>query len=152
MFNLKEPNPLAIVYQPETCWIEMYSSLSKEQPLRAATALPQNHGTWSPPNQNRLKINYDGAYNINTKQVVVGILVKNHQGQMVEGRAKTTPLAFSRYSKAEVVREACVMAKVLKMDGVTIESDNLEVLLLLSAVEILWLIIKECNFTCSKKK
>ena len=126
MLNLKEPNPLATVCQVEASWNEMYSSLSKEQILRAAIALPQNPGMWFPTNQTKLNINCDGAYNINTKQAAVGILVRNHQGKMVEGRAKTTPLVSNKYSEAKVVSEACVMTNVLKMDGVTIEFDSLE--------------------------
>lgn len=84
--------------------------------------------TWKPPPSNFLKCNWDAAIDTGGKRMGVGLVVRNHEGEVIAAKCFTKPFvtdpmtaeAVGAWSAAQFVRQ-------LGMDQIILEGDSLGV-------------------------
>ncbi|CAK9183949.1 unnamed protein product [Ilex paraguariensis] len=100
----------------------MGSRMVSSPPTTTIDSLATN--SWVPPASDQLKLNCDGAVKHHQQQSVIGIVIRNERGILLNGKTMQIPTVSSLYAEAVVVRETTVMVQVLGLNKTIVESGN----------------------------
>ncbi|KAI8017439.1 hypothetical protein LOK49_LG04G02825 [Camellia lanceoleosa] len=92
--------------------------------------IPEDAGTWTPPDQGRFKVNWDVATKKDSSQASIAVVLRNAAGRIMNGLTKKEYISSSFQGEALACRWACLFAKACGLPGATIEGDNKSVILL----------------------
>ncbi|KAL4367611.1 hypothetical protein GQ457_05G013400 [Hibiscus cannabinus] len=82
---------------------------------------------WRGPPVRTVKFNVDGAYIQETGAAVIGVMIRNEYGLMIDGQAKTIP-GIAELAEAWVFLEGIKMAAANEWTKVIIEGDSLGII------------------------
>ncbi|KAK5777635.1 uncharacterized protein LOC108481412 [Gossypium arboreum] len=88
-----------------------------------------NNKAWRPPNDNRIKVNFDAAFKQNQNKSVSGIIARNKEGEVMA--ACTYPgrnIVDPTIAEARACLQAATMAENLGFQEVEVEGDALTVI------------------------
>jgi ribonuclease HI len=92
--------------------------------------LPQQSGSaeivkWNPLAQGRYKVNYDGAVFSDSNAAGIGVIVRNHQGEVMGSLSQRIPFPHSVEAlEASAARSAIQFAKDLGFTKIVLEGDS----------------------------
>ncbi|KAI8537679.1 hypothetical protein RHMOL_Rhmol09G0042900 [Rhododendron molle] len=92
--------------------------------------------TWVALDISKLKANCDVAYKKEDTNNKVAVVIRDHRGATIDGRAKTFNILSALQGELVAIREACFMVSRSSWQGATVESDCREAILLSSSENI----------------
>jgi ribonuclease HI len=96
---------------------------SSTQPTRQA--VPLQRVTWSPPQPGRYKVNYDAAFFGDSNEVGIGVIIRNHNGEVMASLCHRIHYPHSvEAMEAYAARSAIQMAIDLGVQAIDIEGDS----------------------------
>lgn len=91
--------------------------------------------TWAAPDSLKYKVNCDAAFSKDGGDGSIAVVMRNWDGKLVDGWAKSVKISSPLQGELLAIREACLMISALGMKEVSVESDNKQAILL-SASEL----------------
>jgi ribonuclease HI len=100
---------------------------------------PQDRERWKKPSREFLKCNWDAAIDSDEMRMGVGVVIKNHEGEVVAAKCCTKP-HITDPLVAEIVAawSAAQFIRHLEIDHVLVEGDSLGVIQSLGGVDRSW--------------
>ena len=98
---------------------------------------PANHNSqsqrgcsslWRPPPLGKLKCNVDAAYDDQRKIGAIAAVIRDHQGNIITGKAHRIHTSSSLLAEAVAIREGLVLANSCFIDNILLESDCLRII------------------------
>ena len=98
---------------------------SHSNPLTSTRARNNQSATWSPPQNNWYKINFDGATFAEEKSAGIGVVIRNNKGHVIASLSQKIPLPTSAI-KVDILatRRALELAMELGYDHIILEGDS----------------------------
>ncbi|OMO87944.1 reverse transcriptase [Corchorus capsularis] len=125
-FNGKEPDAKGTLIRAEKAWQEYHSANSTEK--KKILTRTQKREPWSPPANDIIKINVDGAYDCKTGEAAVGVIARGANGMVVDGLGKKVRASSCDMAEVMAVREGIRLAKEKRWERVILETDSQEAL------------------------
>jgi ribonuclease HI len=117
-------NDLQLVQRARDSMSEFQEAQDREQQLPQQ---PSSSATvkWNPPAQGRYKVNYDGAIFSDSNAAGIGVIIRNHQGEVMGSLSQRFPFPHSVEAvEASAARSAIQFARDLGFTKIDLEGDS----------------------------
>ncbi|OMO52400.1 hypothetical protein COLO4_37225 [Corchorus olitorius] len=103
VFKKQKPNPVTVIHRAERASAENFKvwEESQQQPTHKNIQEPR----WEAPEEGWVKINVDGAFDENTKEAGIGLVVRDAYGQMIAGKHESTRAPEAVLVEAMAIKE-----------------------------------------------
>ncbi|CAK9147532.1 unnamed protein product [Ilex paraguariensis] len=95
-----------------------------KQPWGQFGSIKQSEHYAGPAPTNSVKFNYDGTFIKSKEEAAIGVILRDSNGNLLEGKALKIPATSSRCTEAAAVREALLMVMSMQLENVIIQGDN----------------------------
>lgn len=118
----------SIALKMEQAWDEVQNLMIKSTTCTPASPIIPSSSArkWCPPDINRVKFNCDASWKKDTREGFGAVVLRNHKGELIDGRKFKVRGVSALACEAMALREACLMAKAMNLHSVQIECDNKE--------------------------
>ncbi|XP_028099060.1 uncharacterized protein LOC114298654 [Camellia sinensis] len=126
VFNNLPVDPMATLHRIAHSWTEstdLFSTITPQEHRPTSMSSSPVSG-WIPANFGSFKINCDASFCQRTSRAAIAAVVRDSNGQLIDGNAKTVSASSASQAEACAVRMACLMVKAHNLSFVEIESDN----------------------------
>ncbi|KAL7162800.1 hypothetical protein ACSBR2_043141 [Camellia fascicularis] len=79
---------------------------------------------WSPPGLGHFKLNCDASFTIDGSKASLVVILRNREGQLVDGRTSIVHVSSTLQGEARAVRMAYAFSQTLNLSQVSVEGDN----------------------------
>ncbi|XP_042962566.1 uncharacterized protein LOC122296834 [Carya illinoinensis] len=133
--GLKHPT---CVYQQAKTEMTDYMEALKE-PTTSNGKAPAKTPTWSRPDAEGFKVNWDSAINLREGKIGIGVLIRDHQGRVIGALHANRPLKGSSFdAEAYGVLLAAIFCRDLGLKSIYLEGDAKQVVDLLKNHKLNW--------------
>ena len=97
----------------------------KQQILQGPSNRQEHRASWIPPVGNELKVNFEDTIFQDSKEVDIGMIVRDHEGKPITALAQKRPLPHTvKEVEALAGRKATRLVKKIQLDKVLFEGDS----------------------------
>lgn len=88
VYQKEKPDPAAVIQRAKKARAECISVWEEEK--KETKMKPHSEENWQTPDIRWIKVNIDGAYNAETDEAGLGVIMRNEKGEVVGGLDKST--------------------------------------------------------------
>lgn len=136
VFNHVPVDPIETLKRAEFAWSEFYSCTNTQQVQAHDIPHSTTSAKWSPPPSGLLKANCDVAKSGNKSRAAIAVILRDHTGQVVDGRASIVHALSASHGEALAIRLAGKLLMDNQICEAIIESDNKVVIHLCSTEDV----------------
>lgn len=124
VFNGVQIDPRVVIDKASYGWKEFQRYKAKRETNGDSIAYMGRAKAWIPPPEGKVKINCDVAMAKGSTKVAIAVILRNHKGEILDGRTVDVRITSSLQGEALAIRMALTMVLPSYHHSAIIESDN----------------------------
>lgn len=136
VFNYVPVDPKTVMDKASFMWTEFHVCLVRGGNQEQPSGQVDTNTRWIPPHKGQLKINCDVALKQGNPKAAIAALLRDHKGNIIDGRASFVQAASVSQGEALAIRLAGSLMLANQLQNTIIESDNQTVIKLCSTENV----------------